>query len=240
MQEGQLLMTQGDRDRLVTLRKAEKKIITQKQAGEELGRSTRQVKRLIRALRKRGDEAVIHRLTGQKSNRRIDEDIERRAVEVLSQDVYRGFGPTLASEYLRDKHDIEASKETVRQWMMRSKLWGAKKEKVQKIHQWRPRRSRFGELVQWDTSDHDWLEGRGGEEPLYLIAMIDDATSRLHAKFVRHDSTEENMRNRDARSPPCSLLSLLSPPAPPESCGFVRKRPPNSDTPRYVSSAPGP
>ena len=39
------------------------------------------------------------------------------------------------------------------------------------------RRSRRGELVQWDTSDHDWLEGRG--ERLYLISMIDDATSRL-------------------------------------------------------------
>jgi transposase InsO family protein len=47
-------------------------------------------------------------------------------------------------------------------------------------------------LVQWDTSEHDWLEGRG--EKLYLIAMIDDATSRLLARFVRHDSTEENMK----------------------------------------------
>jgi hypothetical protein len=46
--------------------------------------------------------------------------------------------------------------------------------------------------VQWDTSEHDWLEGRG--EKLYLIAMIDDATSRLLARFVRHDSAEENMR----------------------------------------------
>ena len=90
------------------------------------------------------------------------------------------------------KHGIEASKETVRQWMIRGKLWRAKKEKVKKVHAWRPRRSRFGELVQWDTSTHDWLEGRG--EKLYLIAMIDDATSRLFARFVRHDSTEENMK----------------------------------------------
>jgi uncharacterized protein YjiS (DUF1127 family) len=37
MQEGQLLMTQADRDRLVTLRKAKKRLITQKQAAEELG-----------------------------------------------------------------------------------------------------------------------------------------------------------------------------------------------------------
>jgi len=26
------------------------------------------------------------------------------------------------------------------------------------------------------------------------MAMIDDATSRLFARFVRHDSSEENMR----------------------------------------------
>jgi len=47
--------------------------------------------------------------------------------------------------------------------------------------------------VQWDTSEHDWLEGRGSEQ-LYLISMIDDATSRLYARFVKSDSTEENMR----------------------------------------------
>jgi hypothetical protein len=50
----------------------------------------------------------------------------------------------------------------------------------------------LGELVQGDTSVHDWLEGRG--EKLYPIATIDDATSRLFARFVQHDSTEENMR----------------------------------------------
>jgi hypothetical protein len=50
----------------------------------------------------------------------------------------------------------------------------------------------LGELVQWDTSEHDWLEGRG--EKLYRIAMIDDATSQLFVRFVRHDSTEENMQ----------------------------------------------
>jgi biotin operon repressor len=54
MQEGQLLMTQADRDRLVTLRKAKKRVITQQQAAEELKLSVRQVKRLVFALKKRG------------------------------------------------------------------------------------------------------------------------------------------------------------------------------------------
>jgi transposase len=185
-------MTQADRDRLVTLRKAKKRLITQRQAAEELGLSVRQVKRLIYALKKRGDKAVVHGLRGKPSNQRIAKTVEEEAMQILSADLYKGFGPTLASEYLADKHDIEVSKETVRQWMIRAKLWRAKEQKVKAVHVWRPRRSRFGELVQWDTSEHDWLEGRG--EKLYLIAMIDDATSRLFARFVRHDSTVENMK----------------------------------------------
>src|ERR1017187_8168520 len=192
MQEGQLLMTQGDRDRLVTLRKAKKRLITQRQAAEELGLSVRQVKRLLYALKKRGDKSVVHGLRGKPSNQRIGKSVEEEAIQILSADLYKGFGPTLAAEYLADKHDIEVSKETVRQWMMRAKLWRAKEQKVSQVHLWRPRRNRLGELVQWDTSEHDWLEGRG--EKLYLIAMIDDATSRLLARFVRHDTTEENMK----------------------------------------------
>jgi transposase len=192
VQEGQLLMTQADRDRLVALKKAKKKLITQREAAEELGLSVRHVKRLIYALKKHGDKAVVHKLRGRPSNRKIEERTEREAVKILSAPVYAGFGPTLAAEYLGKKHGIAASKETVRQWMMRAKLWRGKKARVRDVHTWRPRRSRCGELVQWDTSDHDWLEGRG--ERLYLIAMIDDATSRLFARFVRSDSSKENMR----------------------------------------------
>ena len=48
MDEGQLLMTQAERDRLVALKKAKKKLITQKQAADEIGVTERQVRRLLR------------------------------------------------------------------------------------------------------------------------------------------------------------------------------------------------
>jgi transposase len=186
-------MTQADRDRLVTLKKARKRLITQRDASEELGLSIRQVKRLLKDLKKRGDRAVIHGLRRKASNRKIDAKTHEKAVAILSLDVYRGFGPTLACEYLSKKHGIDVSRETVRQWMKASDLWKGKRRRDEAAHLWRPRRSRSGELVQWDTSEHDWLEGRGSEQR-YLISMIDDATSRLYARFVRSDSTEENMR----------------------------------------------
>jgi transposase len=185
-------MSQKERDRLVALKKAKKKLITQKQAAAEIGVSERQVRRMLRSLKERGDKAVIHAGRGRPSNRKMAEEKREKAIQILSQEVYRGFGPTLAAEYLAKKHKLPVGRETLRGWMSEAKLWHPKTRRVEKVHTWRARRSRCGELVQWDTSEHDWLEGRGPK--LYLISMIDDATSRLLARFVEHDSTEENLR----------------------------------------------
>src|SRR6266853_5694409 len=185
-------MTQQDRDRLVALKKAKKKLITQRQAAQELGQTERHIRRLLVKLRKQGDAAVVDARRGRPSNRKLDDKVKSKALTMLKQEVYRGFGPTLASEYLAQQRQITVSRETVRAWMMEAGLWRRKPQQVKQIHVWRQRRSRRGELVQWDTSEHEWLEGRG--EKLYLIVMIDDATSRLFGRFVRHDTSEENMK----------------------------------------------
>jgi len=135
---------------------------------------------------------VVHGLRGGASNRKRGEQDRDKIVRILSQEVYHGFGPTLAAEYLAKHHKIKIGREALRQLMMGAALWQGRKRKVEEVHLWRQRRSSRGELVQWDTSEHDWLEGRG--ERFYLIHMIDDATSELTARFVAHDSTEENMR----------------------------------------------
>ena len=76
--------------------------------------------------------------------------------------------------------------------MVAEGLWQALPRKLGEKHFWRARRSGYGELVQWDSSNHDWLEGRG-EAVRYLVRMIDDATSRSEGRFVQHDGTRENM-----------------------------------------------
>jgi predicted transcriptional regulator of viral defense system len=105
----QLLMSQAERDRLVALKKAKKKLITQKQAAEEIGVTERQVRRLLGKLRRKGDWAVIHELRGRGSNRKLPAEMEQRAKRVLSDPVYRGFGPTLAADYLDKRHHITVS-----------------------------------------------------------------------------------------------------------------------------------
>ena len=151
-------MNQADRDRLVALKKAKDKKITQGQAAEELGVTERQVRRLLTSMRKVGDKAVVHGLRGR-SNRKIDEEKKQQAIEILRQDVYRGFGPHAGERIPGEEHELRVSKETLRKWMREAGLWRTHKHRITEVHMWRQRRERYGEMVQWDTSEHDWLEG---------------------------------------------------------------------------------
>jgi len=191
MEEEKLLLTQRDRDRLKVLHEVRKGHLTQRQASAQLKLSDRWIRELLLRMKERKDRAVVHGLRGRSSTRRISDQVEKRAVELVGRE-YADFGPTLASEYLEQQHGIAVSRETLRKWMMRAGLWKRKKQRLQEIHIWRKRRNCFGELVQWDTSEHNWLEGRGPK--IYLIAMVDDATSQGLARFAPHDSTAENMR----------------------------------------------
>jgi transposase len=90
-------MTQQDRDRLVVLKKAQRKLITQKQAATELDLGERQIRRLLKRLGRHGDKAVIHALRGRPSNRKLSEEVRQQVVARLSLPEWKGFGPTLAS-----------------------------------------------------------------------------------------------------------------------------------------------
>jgi transposase len=186
-----LVLSTKDRDRLKVLYEVKREHLTQRAAAGQLGISDRWVRELLGRVKQEGDRGVVHRLRGRVSNRRLAERVRTKALELV-QARYGDFGPTLACEYLAKEHEVKVSKETLRQWLIRAGLRRVKRRKVEEAHVWRARRSCRGELVQWDTSEHDWLEGRGAK--LYLVAMIDDATSQAYARFVEHDSTAENLR----------------------------------------------
>jgi hypothetical protein len=189
--EDVLALNQRDRDRLKELHAVIKGRQKLGEAAKHLGLSRRQTRRLVGRVKREGDRGVLHRLRCRPSNRAIPEEQRSRAVALLTQERYRDFAPTLASEHL-ERIGIRVSRETVRSWQAQAGLWKARRQKIEVVHVWRERRAAFGELVLMDTSDHDWLEGRGPR--LYLVAMIDDATSRLWGRFVETDSTEENLR----------------------------------------------
>jgi transposase len=184
-------MSQEERDRLDWLKRARDRKMTQREAAERMGVSERWVRKLLERMKREGDRVVVHGLRGRESNRKIPDATRQRALKALADPDWHDFGPTFASEQLEQRHGILASEETVRQWMLAAGMWKSRARRLQQIHCWRPRRSAFGELVQWDTSEHDWLEGRGRVR--YLVRLIDDATSWSWGRFVERDATAFNM-----------------------------------------------
>jgi transposase len=91
-------------------------VLTQKKAAELMELSYRQTKRLVKRVREEGERGIIHRLRGRRGNRRIAEEVKRRAL-ILHRKKYGDFGPTLASEKLSKVHGIEVSDETLRGWL---------------------------------------------------------------------------------------------------------------------------
>jgi transposase len=186
-----IAMSQEERDKLEWLKRARDKGISQREAAAKIGVSDRWVRKLLKRMKKQGDRVVVHGLRGRTSNRKITARVQVRALEILQQPDWHDFGPTFASEQLAKWHGIELSDETLRRWMIQAGLWNSHARKLEQVHCWRPRRSAFGELVQWDTSEHDWLEGRGPVR--YLVRLIDDATSWSWGRFVERDATPQNM-----------------------------------------------
>ena len=174
-----ILMSDRDRDVLKVMAPVLTGDRTQVEAARLLGKSVRQVRRLQRRLELEGDGGVVHRLCGRLSNRSFGESVRKRALSAYRRR-YWDFGPTLASEKLSSEEGLEVSPDTLRRWLLSAGLWEPSRRRA-KHRSRRPRRECFGELVQLDASIHEWTEGRG--EPMALLALIDDATSRIHARF---------------------------------------------------------
>lgn len=110
----------------------------------------------------------------------------------VREPVFTDFGPTLLAEHLSRDPEIETvNAHTLRRWMIEEGLWkprhrGARHRRA------RPRRAAFGELIQWDSSEHAWFENRAAGHQV-LIQMHDDATNRLMmARFVERDNGAAN------------------------------------------------
>src|ERR1700688_1605544 len=190
METERITLSPRERDRLKVLHEVQQKQLTQVAAAERLKVSDRHVRRMLLRLRERGDGSLVHGLRGLPSNRKLATRFEQKILARLRQR-YADFGPTLAAEHLAQE-GFSVSRETLRKWMTQAALWRPRSQRVKTIHVWRERRACFREVVMQDSSPFRWLEERG--PACQLIALIDDATSRIYARFVEHDSTAENLR----------------------------------------------
>ena len=182
-----LSVSDGELRRLEVLRDVDRGDLPVRTAAQLLGRSERQVWRLLQVFRAAGAAGLISRKRGRPSNRKTAEPVRAAALWIVRQN-YADFGPTLAAEKLATEHGFAFSSETLRKWMIEDGLWVDRKQRQKRVHQPRPRRDCVGELVQVDGSEHWWFEDRGPQ--CTLLVFVDDATSRLmHLQFVESEST---------------------------------------------------
>jgi transposase len=170
---------------------------TQVGEAERLNVTTRCIRYWIESFEQNGAKGLVHGNRGKESPRRIPK-VEREKIASLIRNNYADFGPTFACEKLLEDHGIRRDPKTIRSVMVEEKIWvpGNTARRALSVHRsWRERRSRRGELVQFDGSYHDWFEGRDGKTESCLLAAIDDATGELlWAQFAEHEGTLPVMR----------------------------------------------
>lgn len=185
VREDRVIMSVQELRRVQVIRQTMEKKLTQVEAGVLLGLTSRHIRRLIERVAQEGDQGVAHRGRGRPSNRRIPEPVKAKALRLYAQR-YGDFGPTLAAEKLAEHHGLTLSDETLRSWLLEQAVTHFRRRK--RPHRaWRERKPQVGALLQLDGSHHDWFEGRGPR--CVLMAYIDDASSRVFARFYEYEGT---------------------------------------------------
>ena len=183
-------MSKKERRRLEVLSRVRDGEMKLTEAKELLRISYRQTRRIHQRYLREGDQGLVHRSRGQPSHRAKPLEVKERALTAY-RDRYKGFGPTLASEKLKEREGCEVDPETLRRWLLAAGLWH-KQRKRPHHRQRRERREHFGELVQLDGSHHQWFEDRGPKA--CLMNMVDDATGRTLALMGHEETTVAAMQ----------------------------------------------
>jgi Helix-turn-helix domain len=185
VREDRVIMSVKELRRVHVIRQTREQKLTQVEAATLLGLTPRHIRRLLARVEQAGDQGLAHRGRGKPSNRRISARVKTKALK-LYENQYGDFGPTLAAEQLAKRHGITLSDETLRGWLLAKGTTHFQRRK--RPHRaWRARRAHVGELIQLDGSHHDWFEGRGPR--CVLMAYIDDASSRVYARFYAYEGT---------------------------------------------------
>jgi transposase len=124
-----------------------------------LGLSIRQTRNKLRRYEKEGPDGLIHKNKGRASPLKWGGKEKELFLELCNGD-FKGFGPTLLSEKLRELHGIEKSKETLRKVMIEE---GITKNKTRKPHH---------RMRSWTVRCMIGLRGVGKNARFLLLLMM--------------------------------------------------------------------
>jgi transposase len=156
------------------------------EAARILKRHPRSVYRMVRKVREKGPEGVLHGNRNKASPRRMPEEIRKKLI-ALALGRYQDINDTHLCEILSKAEGIAIGRETLRGILRKEGIPSKRKVKRRKYRSRRERKEAFGMMLQLDASPHDWLQGRGPW--LTLVGAKDDATGYVWAHFEETETT---------------------------------------------------
>jgi len=166
--------------RLKVMTMLEGKLMTRAEAAEKLKVSERQVYRIQKSYREKGEQGLVHGNRGKRSHRRIDNEV-RDKIKSLLEDKFADYNTLHFKEILAEVFGITISYTTLQNIRREAGYPTPRKKKSQPHRTRRTPRPIYGMMLQADASIHPWLEERGPK--LALVALIDDATNKVWGTF---------------------------------------------------------
>src|SRR5260221_13600349 len=127
-----------------------------REAAEVLGLSTRQVRRLRRAVERRGAAGVVHGNHGRVPRNRLTEQLRGRIVELRRQK-YDGFNDQHFTEKLCEVEGVPISRTSVRRLLRAAGIGPPRPRRAPKHRRRRERKPQAGVMILWDGRRHDWV-----------------------------------------------------------------------------------
>lgn len=156
------------------------------EAADLLALSTRQIRRLRSAYRRRGAKTLVHGNRGRPSPRRVDDATRARIIR-LARTRYARVNHKHLTELLAEREGLTLSHPTIHRILRAAGLRSPRTRRPPRHRARRARMPQAGMLIQCDGSHHAWLQDRGPR--LVLHAAIDDATGQVLAGWFDAQET---------------------------------------------------
>ena len=181
-----MLLTMKEVNRLRVLQGYMDGKILINEAARILERHPRSVYRMVRKVREKGPEGVLHGNRNRVSPRRVPEAVQKKVIDLVLGK-YADINDTHLCEILGKAERIPIGRETLRSILRKEGIPAKRKVKRRKYRSRRERKEAFGMMLQIDASSHDWLQGRGPW--LTLLGAKDDATGYVWVHFEEAETT---------------------------------------------------
>ena len=158
--------------------------ITIANAVKLLNKSRRTIERYVKRYQEVGIQFTVHGNSGKSPPNKTPTSI-KKTVQTLIKEKYFDLNLLHLAEQLEVNENIIVKRETLRGWAHDIHHVKRAKRRRGKIRKRRERMEAPGLMMQMDGSPHLWF----GDKKHCLIAMIDDATSEVHAEFFPSETT---------------------------------------------------